>query len=614
MSAFAVVFNRSNAPSEVGVFDRVMERLSHHGPDGSDIASYGNVTMGHWHFWTTPEEIGEHQPLALTGTPFKIVLDGRIDNRKELFFELNISPDEGRSKSDAALILSAYEKWGRQCFAKFIGEFALVIYDEEKNSLVCARDAMGDRTLFHSSNGSRVVIASEPWAVAAADGAVAEVDESAVANYFALKVNQNGQTLFKNIYELLPARAMIVDQQRQSILRYWQPDPAVMLRGRSDEEYGERFLSLLEESVRCRMRSTTAIGVQMSGGLDSTSIASLAARLTPSQKITTISYIFDEFQECDEREFITAMVKRWNIRSIQILCDDAWPFKGWEKWNRNPNQPELHTYRLLAERVYTRAHDEGLRVLMTGTYGDHLYNAGSDWIADLILDWRLRDAMQELILQIRNEGTRRAYSMNHPRRLARRVLDTMQPGQMRPNHKKVLPIWLNSSCANLLSEYAHDVNRVFDRHGYLLNMGPSGGVSRETRNASCHQIELRHPYRDRRLIEYVLALPAYQLYRRGVYKHVLRTAMKGILPEIIRVRSIPTSLITFYSHGVAREKEVLRNYFRDVNAIWRKYVRADWLLERWEIPLTPEKDGPEAIVAWLCASFERWSRSPALSF
>ncbi len=180
------------------------------------------------------------------------------------------------------------------------------------------RDALGDRTLFYAFDGTRLVIASEPWAVAGAMQYRPELNESAVAHYFALKATEDGQTLFKNVYELLPAHVMVVNASGQRTWRYWQPDLSKRLRGKSDEEYAEQFRSLLEESVRCRMRSTTPVGVLMSGGLDSTSVACLAARMLAPQPLTTISYVFDELTDCDERQYIEAVKAQWGIRSIQI--------------------------------------------------------------------------------------------------------------------------------------------------------------------------------------------------------------------------------------------------------------------------------------------------------
>ena len=115
VSGLAVVFERSNTPVDPSVLERIAPRLAHRGPDGYDEYRAGCIAMVHWHFWTTPEEMGERQPLQLAEMPFRIVFDGRLDNRSELLSRLNIDPEQGNHTSDAALVLYAYGRWGELC-------------------------------------------------------------------------------------------------------------------------------------------------------------------------------------------------------------------------------------------------------------------------------------------------------------------------------------------------------------------------------------------------------------------------------------------------------------------------------------------------------------------
>lgn len=600
-----MIYEQSNTPVDPGVLERVMDRLSHRGPDGRDVKVDGHVAMGHWHFWTTPEEVGETQPLELPGLPFTIVLDGRLDNRSGLLDELSVRTQESEQLSDAALILQAYERWGEHCFEHFIGEFAVVIFNKQSSELICARDALGDRTLFYSIKGTRLVIASEPWAVAGADNSPVELDERAAAHYFALKATEDGQTLFKNIFELLPAHVMVHSRSGSRTWRYWQPDPSTRLRGRSDIEYAEEFRSLLEESVRCRMRSTTPVGVLMSGGLDSTSVACLAARMIEPERLTTISYVFDELPDCDERKYIQMVKDRWQINSIQIPCDDAWPWKDWEHWPQNPNRPEGNPYRLIKERAYDRAKQEGLRVLLTGGFGDHLYSAGKDWLADMVYEGRLLEAYRELNLYLRYNGFRWTLQSGFLQGVVRRLINPRSNARVL-HRRSTPPKWLTPFSAGMVNVGGATQDPTSMRHVTLLGKSASASSSAEIYNASCHSLELRHPYRDLRLIEFILKLPAYQLYNRGLYKHILRTAMQNILPDAIRTRTQQTSLVSLYSRGIDKEKNSIQFDFQDITARWRKYVRSEWIVNRWCMPVTVDTDGPEALVGWLCTSFSKW--------
>ncbi len=621
MSAFAVIYERSRTPVDPGVLERVMARLSHRGPDGRDVmiagaiahgqaahgqAVRGQLALGHWHFWTTPEEVGENQPLRLEGLPFTVVLDGRLDNRSEIYEQLSI--DRGRSLSDAALVLHAYARWSEKCVDHFTGEYAFVIFDEHSRKLFCARDALGERTLFYSWQGNRLVIASEPWAVAAGRDAAPDRNEDILPLYFALRSVEDGQTFFKDICELLPAHALVVTESGARIWRYWQPELVSKHRGRTDEEYAAEFRALLEESVRCRMRSTAPAGVIMSGGLDSGSVVCLAARMIAPQPLTTLSYVFDELADCDERVYIAAVKERWGIQSIQIPADHLWPFKNLHTWPASPNGPHANPYRLILDQVYQRAQQEGIRVWLTGGTGDQLYNAGVNFLTDLLREGRLLDASREVMARLRDHGLRGTLDAGFLQRTGRHMLDAI-PGGGRVHRRRAAPGWLTLLAGQALCEKEKMPFSLMHEHTGLLGAGVAASYLKESVFASGHNVEMRHPYRDRRLIEYVLKLPAYQLYQHGLYKHILRTAMRGLLPEIIRARRRPTSARPLFLRGVEREKAALQASMQNHEAAWRAYVRPNWLIDHWDEMLTSGKFMRAHVILWQCISYDIWYHS-----
>lgn len=600
MSAFAVVFERSNIPVEIEVLECVMQRLEHRGPDGCDVWVSGNVAMGHWHFWTTPEEVGERQPLKITGLPLWIVFDGRLDNRDELIRNLRLTGEEIQV-SDAILVLRSYDKWGGHCAEHFIGEYAFVILDESRSKFFCARDPLGDRSLFYTIKGTRVLIASEPWALT--DSAT-EPNENAIAHFFALRASEDGETLFKGVFELPPAHVMTFSPAGEQNWCYWQPDLSKTLRGKSDREYAEGFLALLEESVRCRLRSNVPVAVMMSGGLDSTSVACLTARMVAPHPLTTISYIFDEFPECDERRYIETIKTKYGIHSIQVPCDALLPYQEVEKFPHNPNGPDGNIYRMIIERTYRRAAEAGLRVLLTGTYGDELYCGAEDWLAALLTEKRLRNAAQDMKLHIRYAGLHCTLKSAFMRRAVIRLLESLPGGArlvgtIRNWRKASRAEWLTPFAANCITPTVHPKES-------LLGILTAEDNITDAYYAGRYALELRHPYRDRRLVEYVLSLPGHQFYRHGRYKHVLRVAMQGILPEIIRNRTIPTTLLAILARSLNQNGQVLNTCIRDSEASWSQYVRAEWLERHWNAPVTIENDGAWAVIPWLCASYATW--------
>ncbi len=611
MSGIAVVFEHSNAPVDPGVLERVMRRLEHRGPDGHDVCLTEHAALGHWHLWTTPEDVGEIQPLECSDLPFKIVMDGRLDNRPELIDALHLDCTEASHLSDAALVLYAYDRWAEHSFEHFIGVFALAILDQQRGCLVLARDPLGDRSLFYSIKGTCCIAASEPWAVAGANGKSAQLNEKGIAQFFALQAIDPEQTLFKNIYELPPAHGMVIDSSGIRKWRYWKPDLSIELRGKSDQEYAEGFLDLLKQSVRSRLRSALPLGVMMSGGLDSASVASLAARMLAPKSLTTISYVFDELPDADERGYMETVENRWKTHPIQVPCDDLWPYKNLSAWPRNPNRPNGDLYRMVIERTYRRAAQEGLRVLLTGMFGDELYDGEEYWLADLAADGRLREAVSNLMLHLKYAGAWKTLTSDYMRGMLKSRLQGISIGKQllslrSKRSKRNFPAWLTPFSVSKLEAEEDQLDPAIRSKLGLLGSETAEDCITQSYYASRYGLELRHPYRDLRLVEYILTLPAYQLYYEGHYKHVLRTAMQGILPEAIRGRMVPTTLLTLLAYGLEQERDSLQSYVQDPHAAWRKYVRADWLMDRWYEPVTRENDGPDKLVPWLCISFSSW--------
>lgn len=605
MSAFSAFFDRSGAPIDPGVLERVMMRLSHRGPDGADTFVDGNTAFGHYHFWTTPEEIGEHQPLKLDQFPFVLVMDGRLDNRGDLIRCLAIAPDQGCLLSDAALVLHAYAAWGEHCFERFIGEFALVIFDQNLRSLFCARSPIGTRTLFYAWFGQCLVVASEPWAVVAASAADLPVSDTAVAHYFAFLAPPGGETFFQGALELQPAHLLKVTYSSESTSSYWQPDFERKLRYKDDAEYAEHFLALMQESISCRTRSSSPIAVLMSGGLDSTAIASLAARFSAPDALTTYSYVFDDFPECDERSYMQEIHQQYETHSFEIPCDDVYPFHNWPEWLSDPNYPIVNYYWPIRRRVYQNAYQQGINVFLTGDFGDHLYAQDGDWLADLLFDGFFPEAVLGIYQHLIHADLRSTFFNVYLRRVARRFLNLL-PFGYRLRHKQKPHSWLTPFAASMI-DYATPSD-IPDRYQSLLGKWTAQMSALEPFYHVGLPIEFRYPCRDQRLLEFVIALPSYQLYKNGFRRHILRTAMQDVLPDKIRLRKDKTSFVPLFNFGFQQKKEILRAFLEDSEPIWGRYVNSQKLLKCWDTNSNCSQNGAEKIIPWLCLAYSIWHK------
>jgi hypothetical protein len=241
-------------------------------------------------------------------------------------------------------------------------------------------------------------------------------------------------------------------------------------------------------------------------------------------------------------------------------------------------------------------------------YGDELYGRGIDWLAELILDGRVLHAGRELFRHFRYASLSWNLRAGYMQRVVRRFLDIL-PGGKCVRRRVNAPAWLTHSSADSLSKTGSGFGPVFEQLGSLLGLQTARDCSGEIFNANRHMLELRHPYRDRRLIEFVLTLPAYQLYNHGLYKHILRAGMRGILPEVIRTRYHPTQFRSLLRRGFEREKNMIQACIHSPTAAWRTFVDADWLMQHWENPITSDSDAPQTLVTWMSVAYEAWLQS-----
>ena len=599
MSAIAAIYHRDRSRVDDAEVRKVMRSLAHRGPDGQRVARVSFATLGHQHHWTTPEEVGERQPVLARNGRCQLSFDGRLDNRAELRRQLGDEVAVDGTPSDARLVLRAFERWGEGCFERLEGPFAVVVLDPLRRRLTCARDALGSRTIFYHATDRLFVAASEEVGVLAHPAIAERPDPSRLACHLALRVPEDGRTFFQGVTELLPGELLVVDERRLRRRRFRRPRPVSGLDRLSDADCAERFGELLDRSVSDRLRAVGAPSVLMSGGLDSTSVAALAARRlrasgrAPAQPV---SWVFDELRRCDERRFIEPVCRALGVAPIELRGDRCWPL-GAGDWLANPNTPEENPYRGLKELAYGTVARRGGRVLLTGGFGDQLWTGASWWLADLLAAGRPFEAAAELAREL---GRRRARALGGLRRALRL-----------PALRRAAPAaWLSDEARSLMGAAgavgpgAAAASRERERRIGLLGARNARSATIEIFHAARRGIELRHPFRDLRLVEFVLGLPAHQLYRRGRKKHLLRLAMAGLLPASVLARRRPTGLGDLYRRGVdGREAASVRRLLGG-ELFAGRMIEGQWLART----AAGSRSPAEELALWHLVASELWRR------
>jgi asparagine synthase (glutamine-hydrolysing) len=624
MSGIAAIFNLDGRPAERATVERMLGAIPYRARDGSGIWSEGPVALGHAMLHTTPESLHEHQPLLDETGQFCLTLDGRVDNRAELRDALLAAGSRLRDDTDAELVLRAYQAWGEDAPRRILGDFAFAIWDGSRRRLFCARDWVGVSPLYYFSDGRTFICGSELHQLFEDPRVPHEPNEGMIGEYLCDRPTNLEETLYRGVMRLVPAHLMLVDSAGIKIRRYYAPDPARALRLADDREYAEQFKSLFFESVRCRLRSSGRIISDLSGGLDSSSITCVAQSIlresgADAPPLEAVSVMFAH-PESDEREYARAAAEtsgvRWTqlaprIRPLQETVSQVAHYRNL------PDAPNTG-YAAYEELLMARG---DVRVWLKGMAGDHLLTYGSLDYLEMLVDLRLRALWREVRGDLRRWRGGDEWSNPFDRALAcawailpagmRRVLR----GYLR---RAAAPAFIDAGFAsrNRLAarirpfpreprfrRYAAvEVFRAFT-HGSLADAIES--VSRMTARFGA---EARYPFLDRRLFEFALALPVEQRSRDGVTKVVLREAMRGILPELVRTRATKVVFDWVYAEALLQFGEPFFESLAIASAGW---VAGDEVAHNFRAYRRMYLDGDPNYCAcqfgwWAVATMEMW--------
>ncbi len=628
MSGLAGIYNLNDQPVHPTLLNRMINRIAYRGPDGSGYWLNGPVGMGHVMLQTTPQSLHERQPWMDESETICLTLDGRVDNREDLIRSFEIAGFHLRTDTDAELTLRAYQRWGEHCPEHIVGDFALVVWDGLRRQLFCARDILGLKPFYYCLHGTSLYWASAIPPLFENEIVSRRPNEAMIAEFLSGTVVTNTDTLYEGIFRLPPAHTLVVRTGRIETRRYWTIDPHRRIEYSNDEDYAQHFLNLFSTAVRCRLRSHRPIGLELSGGLDSSSVVSFlqASSRTHSHdhdRLRTFSLVFPGFP-CDERVFIDDVVAQGPFRVHRItpttpsLADFVKDILHSYDFPDHPNGIMNAPLRSLAQQ-------QGCRVLLTGSGGDEWLTGSFFHYADLLRSLKLRPLFQRLRADRQWYGedpSRDIFSLpllqfgllplipRSCRNLGRQLLGrTNRPGWVSPT------LWTRTQMQERINLASYSPRGCGHAQQDLFRSTTHGGgihgIELDERAALSFGLESRHPFNDRRLIEFSLALPEEQRWRDGS-KFVLRQALKGILPRSVRERTdkadfsciFARTLLTESTAAIFRSLAVASMGWVDGGRIWNDYESMDSLYakgnEDYRFHVSP---------LWMILGIELWWRT-----
>ena len=597
MSAFFFAINLDQTPFDRAVAANMQQQLDRYRVDGAELLINGNYAVGYQRHWTVPEEVGEKQPLVGRESKLILVFHGRLDNRDQLLAKLSLQSND--ELSDAQLLLALYEEYAEEILPELIGPFSFVIFCPQNERIIAARDSMGGRTLSYKITSKVAVFATDEMALAAHPEVGYQINPIKAVRFLTHAMDGTPTSALSGVTPLKPGESiqLIGDQVVKSI--FYLPDPAKRIPGLSDAEYAAEFRRLLKQAVARRLRAVGSIGAMLSGGLDSVPITISAAKLMDdeSRSLTAYSWVFDEFPEADERRYSGPLCKRLKIKQQLVNCDSVWP--QFDKTTAtNPLVPFSTPYAAFNQALFGLAQSQGTRVLLSGIGGDMLYTGAAMLPTELLRQGRISEAVKELIYAYRAVGSGRKFLSAY----------FLAPWKRNFMVEAIKPEWLAEGIAQQLSDEpswlatrqrkALRPTQYFNAVGTLE--GEDAGYGRYFE--APYQIERRFPFRDRELVEFMLAIPTEQLFSQGELRPIVRRAYDLDFSQEIKARKNKTSFQTVINAGMTGDKNY-KYFLEGQNLAVEEYVNMCYLSE--ENPyFQAHKEVP-----WRCAYYEFWKTS-----
>jgi len=464
-----------------------------------------------------------------------ILWDGRLDNRQDLVDRLHVTPDY----TDAMLVAAIYEAGGEASLGELIGDWSTAIWDPSRRTLVLASDYVGVRPLYYRFTGGCYIWASSLDHLFAIGG-----DADIEDDYFCEYLTRGGShflTPYHGVYAVPPGCAVVVDERNCAIRPIWRLNPHETLRFHDDQDYILRFRELFEEAVAVRLRTPAPVYAELSGGLDSSAIVSVAHKLITERRVQTSRLVALSYRHEGTRDerFYKLVTRTVGIEAIEIDVQSL-PFVTATEAGGMLPQPWERRHRQIAGYMK----ENGGAVLLTGQTGDLVmgnWRDDSEQVGDLIRNGAfVRAACSALawspvchrpVYSILWQGVR----LNLP---WGKSCSPFAPTGYRYAESSINPHWKSRNNNPALEEsviQGWQQEPPSRRKHFFALCQVLAARTLQTPEPLRH-IHYTHPYAHRRLVEYMLGVPSHIVAQPGEPRRLMRRALAGLVPAPVLAR------------------------------------------------------------------------------
>ena len=540
---------------------KMTEALAHRGPDGRGFWTNAERSIGLGHRRLAIIDLSEAaaQPMHFqhggsyaqpADSRYTITYNGEIYNYLEIRELLIKKSYRFRTNSDTEVILAAYDCWKEACLPYFDGMFSFAIWDNLEKTLFAARDRFGEKPFFYHEEKDCFVFASEMKGLWAA-GLEKKADDKMILNYLALGYVQNAnnkeQTFFEQIYSLPPAHYLKVglSSSRAQIHSYWELDKEKIL-DISAADAMEKYMSLFRKSVHRRLRSDVSVGTSLSGGLDSSAIIATIQDVDKQRKgLQSFSAVFPGFEK-DESTFIRSVVDKFQLQNQQVTPTAEGFIRDFQALSFHQEEPVTSSSIYAQYKVFELARTHHVKVLMDGQGADETlagYHKHIHWYLQQLVNRRkFRTATREKnIFRKKNIpfkwGTQNYLAAYFPAHTSIQLEKNEYYKTV--NQPDINPDFILSLRGR---EWEGIHKPIITKLNDILyfntqKMGLEELLRFADRNSMAHGCEVRLPFLNHELVEFLFCLPADFKIHDGWTKWLLRKAMNKKLPAEIVWRS-----------------------------------------------------------------------------
>ena len=559
MCGIAGYFNlKGESPPDRELIGRMVNMIRHRGPDEFGAYMDNICALGQARLSIIDLATGS-QPLSNEDETLWITFNGEIFNYIELRAELEKSGHRFKTRSDTEVIVHSYEQWGEDCLSHFNGQFAFAIYDKKDKSLFVARDRLGIRPVFYTTQSGRFYLASEIKSIFCEPAIPRKLDYKGLDEIFTWWTTSPPRTAFENINELEAGTFIEIKDGRLEERQYWSMDfPTEFDSGRNLDSWAEELHALLVDAVRLRLRADVPVGAYLSGGLDSSATTALIRNFTDT-RVDTFSIAFHD-KAYDESGYQNQMAEFLGTNHHQIQCSYKDIAENFPKVIWHTERPILRTAPAPLFMLSGLVRRNNFKVVLTGEGADEIL-AGYDIFKEtLIRNFWAREADSEW----RPALLKRLYpTLPLSASRAKFYLETFYKSGLSETGEFYFSHIPRINTTTKIKDYfaddvksqlkGHDSVRSFKAHipesfykwrhllraqylearsllsGYLLS-------SQGDRVSAANSIEGRYPFLDHRVVELGARIPPWYKILGLKEKLVLKKAMKKELPPEITDR------------------------------------------------------------------------------